>query len=233
MKFKVSLDLRGLNVEDLPKSQQKKIAEITKMKRKIDEIEIDGVDESVESEFKTIKEQFDAIDEELVDFIGQFDVEKSREQRARLAEMRARIGGSKVEKPKAQPKPAPVQPAPVKEPVQQEPVAVQQAPAPVQAPPPPRKEPDAVPIEQIVAKQLDELKKEAVVYPEQFVNDDEELVQKVSGDNRTEPIEVEAEEEFEKQGERKPRKVNVPLIVMGVGALLLTWGAVNFFKERR
>lgn len=219
MKFKLALDEKGLNVEDLPKSQQKKITEIIKIKRKIDEIEIDGVDESVANEFESIKALSESIDEELVDFIAKFDVEKSREQRARLAEMRAKVG----KEPKYK---APVE--------KQEP----EMEAPVQTPPPPsRNEPDAVPIEQIVAKQLEELKKEAVVYPDQFINDDEELINNVRGgnhanDNHSEPIEVEAEE-FEKQGERKPRKVNLPLIVMGVGALLLTWGAVNFFKERR
>jgi hypothetical protein len=226
MKFKLVLDEKGLNVEDLPKSQQKKISEISKIKRKIDEIEIDGVDESVENEFESIKAHFETIDEELVDFIAKFDVEKSREQRARLAEMRAKVG----KEPKIK--------APTQEPVMESSVE-----APIEAPtapivPPSRNEPDAVPIEQIVAKQLEELKKEAVVYPDQFMNiDDEELVNKgrvhnVVG-NQEHAEEVEAEEEFEKQGERKPRKVNVPLIVMGVGALLLTWGAVNFFKERR
>ena len=217
MKFKLALDEKGLNVEDLPKSQQKKIAEIMKMKRKIDEIEIDGIDEDVENDFEEIKTQFDTVDEELVDFIDQFDVEKNREQRVRMAEMRAKIG--RDTKPKEE-----------KEAVSE----------PVQAPPPPRrKEPDAIPIEKIVAEQLEELKKEAVVYPDQFMNvDDEELVNKgnvVKGNNRTQHAaeEVEAEEEFEKQGERKPRKFNVPLIVMGVGAIILTWGAVNFFKERR
>ena len=220
MKFKLALDEKGLNVEDLPKSQQKKIAEIMKMKRKIDEIEIDGIDEDVENDFEGIKTQFNSIDEELVDFIDQFDIEKSREQRVRMAEMRAKIGRDT--------KPKTVQPE-VKEAVSK----------PVQAPPPPRKEPDAIPIEKIVAEQLEELKKEAVVYPDQFINiDDEELVNKgrvsnVRGNQAEHAEEVEAEEEFEKQGERKPRKVNVPLILMGVGALLLTWGAVNFFKERR
>jgi hypothetical protein len=49
-----------------------------------------------------------------------------------------------------------------------------------------------------------------------------------------EPIEVEADEveEFEKKAEVKPKKMSTALILMGVGAFFLTWGAVNFFKER-
>jgi hypothetical protein len=38
-------------------------------------------------------------------------------------------------------------------------------------------------------------------------------------------------EEFARTGVDKPKKMNVGLILMGVGALFLTWGAVNFFKD--
>jgi len=41
------------------------------------------------------------------------------------------------------------------------------------------------------------------------------------------------EEEFEKVAEGKPKKMTTGLILMGVGAFFLTWGAVNFFKSRR
>jgi hypothetical protein len=41
------------------------------------------------------------------------------------------------------------------------------------------------------------------------------------------------EEEFERKGDGKPKKMTTGLILMGVGAFFLTWGAVNFFKSRR
>ncbi len=41
------------------------------------------------------------------------------------------------------------------------------------------------------------------------------------------------EEEFEKVGNAKPKSMTTGLILMGVGAFFLTWGAVNFFKSRR
>ena len=41
------------------------------------------------------------------------------------------------------------------------------------------------------------------------------------------------EEEFERKGAGNPRKMTTGLILMGVGAFFLTWGAVNFFKSRR
>lgn len=41
-------------------------------------------------------------------------------------------------------------------------------------------------------------------------------------------------EEFDKVGDAKPKKVvSKGMILMGVGFLLLTWGAVNVFKDRR
>jgi hypothetical protein len=49
---------------------------------------------------------------------------------------------------------------------------------------------------------------------------------------RQEPIEVEVED-LAKEDNAMPKKMSKGLILMGVGAFLLTWGAVNFFKERR
>jgi len=144
MKYQETLAQRELVIEDLPKSQQKKIAELEKLVSKIEEIEADVDDES-------------------------------REEFAHTA------------------------------PVQDN--------------------------EQSIAAHIEELKKEAQISPDDFGNEEQE--QEPIQSYPQEALEVEAEEEFEKQGERKPRKVNIPLVVMGVGALLLTWGAVNFFKERR
>ena len=45
--------------------------------------------------------------------------------------------------------------------------------------------------------------------------------------------EHEEEEEFERKGAGNPKKMSTGLILMGVGAFFLTWGAVNFFKSRK
>lgn len=67
---------------------------------------------------------------------------------------------------------------------------------------------------------------------QQFV---QEPIKEIS---QPEPIEEEYEEdeddEFAKVGEAKPKKViNKGWWIMGVGFILLTWGAVNVFKEKR
>lgn len=217
MKYKEELAKRELVIEDLPKSQQKKINELEKLVSKIQEIEADVDDESKE-EFEAIKSQVTQADEEIVVFVQNFDVEKAREQRARLAEMRTRIKKPEqnvTEEPKVTLAPT------VEAAVEAEPVSEPSAPASSTHTAPVKNN------EESIAKHIEELKKEAEISTEYFENEKEQ-----ESHSETEVLEVEAEE-FEKQGERKPSKVNVPLILMGVGALLLTWGAVNFFKQRR
>jgi hypothetical protein len=200
MKFQLALDEKSLTREDLPKSQQLKIKEIEKLKTQIEQIESDGVDDSFQDEFDKIKLQFDQADEEVVVFIRNFDVEKSRKQRAHLADMRDR---KKKLSDSEESAPAPEAPS-VAEPVKVEEPKVE------------------APVAPMPQEKLEAVQREAHVYPERF---EEELEEE-------EPEEYEAEEEFEKVGNSKPRKLNVPLVIMGVGALLLTWGAVNFFKNK-
>ena len=71
-----------------------------------------------------------------------------------------------------------------------------------------------------IQEDLDRLKKTVKVKPEMI---EEEI----------EITPTEEVEEFEKSGDAQPKKMSKGLILMGVGAFLLTWGAVNFFRERR
>ena len=65
----------------------------------------------------------------------------------------------------------------------------------------------------------------------------QEPIQVREPEPRPEPQQFEEEyevEEFEKVGDAKPKKVvSKGMILMGVGFLLSTWGAVNVFKDRR
>ena len=88
------------------------------------------------------------------------------------------------------------------------------------------KEPEVV--EPIVAKVQQEPKQVEVQAPKEVqepqVSDNTQLA--YEGD-------YEHEEEFEKVDGTKPKSMTTGLILMGVGAFFLTWGAVNFFKSRR
>ena len=84
---------------------------------------------------------------------------------------------------------------------------------------------------------LEELSEEVEVIPEEL---EEELCEDCLDDLRNGRLSVEEirakqeeDEEFEKVSNAKPRKLSQSVIIMGIGAFILTWGAVNFFRERR
>lgn len=84
---------------------------------------------------------------------------------------------------------------------------------------------------------LEELSEEVEVMPEEL---EEELCEDCLDDLRNGRLSVEdirakqeEDEEFEKVSNAKPRKLSKSVIIMGIGAFILTWGAVNFFRERR
>jgi len=90
----------------------------------------------------------------------------------------------------------------------------------------------------------DDSKLEALAYISKMIPVQEnvqESVQKIDNQdfvenkNNLQSVEEEEyEDEFEKIGEAKPKKVmNKGWILMGVGFLFLTWGAVNVFKNKR
>jgi ABC-type Na+ efflux pump permease subunit len=126
---------------------------------------------------------------------------------------------------------APVVVAPVEAPV---PVQAPLVAAPTQAPvqvveaPVEVKEPVQERAVESVYDKLEDLKKSVHIDTANFKT--KERVQQVEEDDVEE---VESEEEFDKHSDTTPKKMSTGLILMGVGAFFLTWGAVNFFKSRR
>lgn len=105
----------------------------------------------------------------------------------------------------------------------------------------PKKEVSSAPAPVVAMTQpeqhLEELKEEVEVIPEEL---EEELCEDCLDDLRNGRLSVEdirakqeEDEEFEKVSNAKPRKLSKSVIIMGIGAFILTWGAVNFFRERR
>lgn len=104
--------------------------------------------------------------------------------------------------------------------------------------PPPAKV--SKPTENIVEQKIAKVRQNAEVVPDEL-----ELCENCEEDLRNGRLtlsEIEAakkrrdfdeEEEFEKVSNAKPRKLSTSIIIMGIGAFILTWGAVNFFRERR
>lgn len=104
--------------------------------------------------------------------------------------------------------------------------------------PEPEAEPEPEPEPEVVVEQeIEKLKRTAQILPEELEDevcedclDDFHNGQLTMEDIRSEK---EQDEEFEKVSNAKPRKMSQSLILMGIGAFILTWGAVNFFRERR
>ena len=95
---------------------------------------------------------------------------------------------------------------------------------------------------QVIEDKLADLKESVQIEPEKFEPQAPVQVQEPVQIREPEPrpeqqVEEEEEyevEEFDKVGDAKPKKVvSKGMLLMGVGFLLLTWGAVNVFKDRR
>ena len=77
-----------------------------------------------------------------------------------------------------------------------------------------------------IEERLNQLKPEVQIQPEKFETATKQ-------EPETEYVHAEESEEFEKKAEVKPKNMSLNIVLIGVGAFFLTWGAVNLFRERR
>lgn len=77
-----------------------------------------------------------------------------------------------------------------------------------------------------IEERLNQLKPEVQIQPEKFETATKQ-------EPETEYVHAEEAEEFEKKAEVKPKNMSLNIVLIGVGAFFLTWGAVNLFRERR
>jgi hypothetical protein len=234
MKYNEALQKRKLEVENLSKGIQKKIEELHYLNDAYNNLDSEGVeDEESKKNLEEIQEKISSLDESIADFIYAFDAEKYQKQLESMAKTRAKrknAGGDVQESVPVKASalnykvavlaPSPVAPAPVAPaPVVENVVAAQVAPTEV-------KEPVQERAVESVYDKLEDLKKSVHIDTANF-----KTRQRVEEEEQD--IEVQEEEEFEKHSDTTPKKMSTGLILMGVGAFFLTWGAVNFFKSRR
>ena len=60
-----------------------------------------------------------------------------------------------------------------------------------------------------------------------------ENVEKKVGKEIVTEVNIETEEEFEVKSSQKQKNGSLNLLLIGAGVFLLTWGAVNMFRERK
>lgn len=253
MEFQSALEKRNLQTTNLPVAQQKKIADLLKLKEQVEEAEQDAADAEEHEQINEAKQQIAEVDQELAVFIENFDLEiyeKRKQSAAAIREKRLSKIKNKEQhqeepkpEPKSEPKPEP-QPEPKPQP----------QPEPVKQPEPPVYE-NETSIAQAIKEQEQEqeicedcserldlamkMQKQGFrpkqiwietgyVFQEGEWHLDEDWEKE---ERRYEPLPV--YNEFEKVAEVKKKPKNYSLWVIGIGALILTVGAVNLFKERK
>ena len=207
MKYLEALKKRNLSVENLPKTLQKKIQELNFQNRALKDIEDnpnEDLEESDLADIEVVKASIAELDKHIEHKVNIFDQVKYDEKLAKISKMTELKKGKKEVEVK-EPE------LEVSEPIVTKVVAVE--PTPIQS----NQIGNTAPIEETYIP-TPEIVQEAV----------QEIVQEPH------PIyEQQEEDEFERKGAGNPRKMTTGLILMGVGAFFLTWGAVNFFKSRR
>lgn len=217
MKYLESLNKRGLSVSNLPKALQKKIKDIDFQLVVLKEVLENPKKEFTDSELEdinVIKTSIDELDKYIAHKVNIFDQTKYDEKLAKISKMtKAKQGIKELEV---------VQEQEVKEPEVEEPEVIEPVVAKVVAI---EQESNEVPVQPSTHKPSPAPKPEPV----------EPKVYVAAPSPAQSPVyeEEQVEEEFERKGDGKPKKMTTGLILMGVGAFFLTWGAVNFFKSRR
>ena len=184
MKYTEALAQKGLPLEELSKSIQKKVKEFTFLKEQIEALQNEDLDETTAEDVKNLSIRLEELDEEISIAITRFDKEKHLKKLQQLQDAKKKSLEAKGED---------------KEPE----TALEETPT----------------IEPVV-------KKVSVpeVAPAQEVPQYEET---------PEPQYVEAEEEFEVKRTQKSKNGSLNILLIGVGAFLITWGAVNMFRESK
>jgi hypothetical protein len=214
MKYQEALDLKGLKKEDLSKSIQKKVEELEDLVLNVERFSgEEDLDDEEKDNLNAIRNKIDILDMDLVKSVKKFNLEVQKKRMqviADLNEAKRLKGESPVPTPSVQ-ETKPVKPV-SEPPVEQKPLVLE---IPSITPSTPPLAPETQP------EDYDDEDLEKYDYTNDNNDDDDDFVPNYE------------QEEFGKVGEDKPKKMNVGLILMGVGALFLTWGAVNFFKDRK
>ena len=212
MSYLQAMIKKKVEKEQLPRGVQVKIENLEKAIEKISEYESqDDLDEEEEAQLEKLREGVEALDSDIERSILKFDPEKYKKKLEVMMEVRAKRKKNEVAKPKPQPEPEIEQEQEPNEELEQN--------------------------EQVEQK-IEKVKQEAQIFPEELELCEDCEEEYHSGRLSLEQINEskrrrDEEEEFEKVSNAKPRKLSKSVIIMGIGAFILTWGAVNFFRERR
>lgn len=205
MSYLQAMIKKKVEKEQLPRGVQVKIENLEKAIEKISDYESqDDLDEEEEEQLEKLREGVKALDSDIERSILKFDPEKYKKKLEVMMEVRAKRKNKETAKvEKAEPEPEPEEE-----------------------------------YEETIESNIKNVKENAEIVPEELELCEDCEEEYHSGRLSLEEIREskrrrDEEEEFEKVSAAKPRKLSKSVIIMGIGAFILTWGAVNFFRERR
>jgi len=246
MRYLQALEQKGLKKEDLAKQTQKKIEDLEYRKAQIEE----DADDYDEEDLKKILGMIKKFDEELEKSILKFNPEiykkrvevfernkkLAREQEQQQEEDEYVDFSNDEDDEEVEVEVEKVQPQQVQQPQVQPQQVVKPQPQQEVAKPQVEVEEENLPTKNNINARLDELESKVETNTEKFKFEKEQRTHRkieVEEEDEAEEVEVEEIEDYKNKGTIKPKKMSTSIVLMGLGAFLLTWGAVNFFKERR
>jgi hypothetical protein len=210
MGYKNLIVEKKLSVDQLPKRLQKKIADCESLSERIQSLESLNLDEQEKDALFEMQQKLSSLGWDIEKAVRKFNPEVYRKRMDHIKRITKKKDADETnEEPQEEPE-LEEQKETIKEEVSEEP-----------------KDIDIVELRSNKIKQdLEELKKQIQIKPESYEP-------QIEADEDQEQSDEKPVEDFQKTGNATPKKMSKSLILMGVGAFLLTWGAVNFFKERR
>ncbi len=212
MKYLEALKKRELGIENFPKTLQKKVKELENQVNALKEIEsIEDLQENDLEDIETIKKAISDLDAHIAHKVKIFDQAKYEDKLAKISKMSKVKQDMKESKDSATIKPIEeskvVEFDYVKEPIVEKVIVKEE-----------------IPVQNTIASRQDEKVENA---------ESQNVKTSYAPVSNQVSYQEEEHDEFERRGEGNPKKMTTGLILMGVGAFFLTWGAVNFFKSRR
>jgi hypothetical protein len=210
MKFKQVLEQKGIAISELPKMVQKKIEQIEAIGLRLENYKRDAADDESD-DIKVIEDQILELDESLVKSLNKFDPEKYKKRLEHLEKVHKRNKKQTEETIKEEIKEEKIDTVEVEKEIE---VDINKA--------------NRIRENLKGLKESLEIKNIKETLKLSGANDDS-LIAESEEESEAEEVEV---EELKTEGAAKP-KSTLNLILIGVGAFLITWGAVNYFKSRK
>jgi hypothetical protein len=226
MKFKEVLNEKGISINELPKMVQKKIEQIESISSRVEEHKKNAIADETD-DIKLIESQIRDLDDSLVKSLNKFDPEKYKKRIQHLSKInkRVKIEDYNLKETKSDNN--------KEDDAKQEEILVE------------KEEEKKEDISEENLNNIDKNSKEEIKVDINKANDikkklkglkesleikniKETIQEESKNESEVEEVEV---EELKNNGDANPKK-SLSLILIGVGAFLITWGAVNYFKNR-